>query len=380
MKRRFRIFLFISIVTIISLSCVLIPQRETPTPTVENLPPAPSPTDTAEANVFTQQDLLINLYESVNPGVVAIQVLSEDGGGLGSGFVWDAEGHVVTNYHVVMSATDLEVDFPSGFKTRAEVIGIDPDSDIAVLKLDTLPDTLTVLKLGESRTLPVGQTVVAIGNPHGLNGTMTMGIVSALNRSMGSLREAPGGGTFSSGNIIQTDAAINPGNSGGPLLNLEGEVVGINYAIQATSIDIMGQPISSGLGFAVPIDIAKNVVPDLIETGKHDYPYMGILSLSEVNLFAQEELELPRPSGVYVIDVVEGSPAEEAGLIGGGDEMGHTLPGGDLIIAADGLDVLSFDDFISYLLTYKNPGDIIMLTILRGSEEIELELTLGSRP
>ena len=379
MRRNFRNLWIIGIVAFISLACVLVPQGvRTQSPEV-----VVHPTETSvleEEPEFTQQNQLIDLYERVNPGVVAIQVLSEEGGGLGTGFVWDAEGHILTNYHVVITATNLEVDFPSGFKTRAEVIGVDPDSDLAVLELNTLPDTLTVLELGESRDLLVGQTVVAIGNPHGLDGTMTVGIVSALNRAMDSLHAAPGGGAFAAGNIIQTDAAINPGNSGGPLLNLEGEVVGINAAIQTTGIDFMGQPINSGLGFAVPIDIAKNVVPDLIESGKHDYPYVGILSLSEVNLFTQEELELPLASGVYVIDVMEGSPAEVAGLVGRSDEMGRALPGGDLIIAIDDQEVLNFEDFISYLLTYKNPGDKILLTILRRDEKIKLELILGSRP
>ncbi|OQY32215.1 MAG: hypothetical protein B6243_07665 [Anaerolineaceae bacterium 4572_5.2] len=377
MKQNLRILITISFIIIISLACSFIPAKETPAPTTETIPATLSPTPTVEAS---QQEQLISLYESVNPGVVAIQVLSEEGGGLGSGFVWDAEGHVVTNYHVVVSATDLEVDFPNGFKTRAEVIGTDPDSDLAVLKLNALPDNLTILKIGESSSLQIGQSVVAIGNPHGLTGTMTTGIVSALNRTMDSMHRAPGGGTFSSGSIIQTDAAINPGNSGGPLLNLEGEVVGINYAIQANSMDIMGQPINSGLGFAIPIDIVKNVVPDLIEIGSHDYPFVGVQSLNEVNLFVQEELDLPQATGVYIIDVMEDSPAEEAGVKGGGQNNGQALPGGDLIIGVDEVDVLSFDDFISYLLTYKNPGDIIILTILRGGEEIELELTLGSRP
>ncbi|MBS1248707.1 MAG: putative serine protease HtrA [Chloroflexi bacterium] len=379
MKRNLRILLLISIVAVISLSCVLIPQREEPAPTTEAVQPTASPQPTVET-ITAIDDQFINIYERVNPGVVSIQILSEEGGGLGTGFVWDEAGHVVTNFHVVMSATDLEVDFPGGFKTRAEVIGTDPDSDLAVLELDSLPEPLPVLELGESRPLQVGQRVVAIGNPHGLNGTMTVGIVSALNRSLDSLREAPGGGVYASGNIIQTDAAINPGNSGGPLLDLEGKVVGLNYAIQSTSFDLTGQPVSSGLGFAIPIDIAKNVVPDLIETGKHEYAYVGILGLEEVSLFTQEELNLPQATGVYVVEVVEGSPASEAGLIGGRDELGLAAPGGDLITAVDGNEVLNFDEFISYLLSYKNPGDSMVLTVLRGEEEIELELTLSSRP
>lgn len=378
MKRTFRIFLFISILLIVNLSCALIPQGENLSQPVTQL--APTETPIRAENGAIQKKQLTEIYQNTNLGVVAIQVLSEEGGGLGTGFVWDEAGHVVTNFHVVMNATDLEVDFPSGFKTRAKVIGTDPDSDIAVLELDTLPDDLTVLPIGNSRHLKVGQFVAAIGNPRGLSGTMTVGIISALGRTMDSLHEAPGGGAFASGNIIQTDAAINPGNSGGPLLNLDGEVIGINSAIQTNSIDLSsGQPTNSGLGFAIAIDMAKNVVPDLIEYGEHTYPYVGILSLNEVNLFTQEELDLPQATGVYIIEVMEDSPAEEAGLIGGG-RAGQVLPGGDLITAVDGQEVLNFEDFLGYLLTYKNPGDSILLTVMRNNEEIELELTLSGRP
>ncbi|MEA2007637.1 MAG: trypsin-like peptidase domain-containing protein [Chloroflexota bacterium] len=380
MKRSLKLFLFISILLIISLSCTLIPQGEKNAPASTDAQPTPNNTIITEENETIQQNQLTDIYKNVNPGVVAIQVLSEEGGGLGTGFVWDEAGHIVTNFHVVRTATDLEVDFPSGFKTRAKIIGTDPDSDLAVLELNALPNDLTVLKIGDSRSLMVGQFVVAIGNPRGLDGTMTIGIISALERTMDSLHEAPGGGAFASGNIIQTDAAINPGNSGGPLLNLKGEVIGINSAIQTSSIDISsGQPTNSGLGFAIAIDMAKNVIPDLIENGKHAYPYVGILSLGEVNLFTQEELALPRATGVYIIEVMENSPAEAAGLIGGGRE-GRVLPGGDLIIAIDGQEVLNFEDFLSYLLTYKNPGDSVLITVLRMNEEVELELTLSGRP
>jgi 2-alkenal reductase len=312
---------------------------------------------------------LPSLYREINPGVVAIRALSETGGGLGTGFVWDSEGHIVTNYHVVESATDLEVDFPSGFKTRAEVLGVDSDSDLAVLELKQLPDELTVLPLGSNENLAVGQTVIAIGNPQGLNGTMTQGIISALGRTLDSLHFAPSGGAFATGNIIQTDAAINPGNSGGPLVNLNGEVIGINSSIRTSSIDMAGQPINSGLGFAISVDTAKNVIPDLIENGFHDSPYVGIQVLSEVSLFAQEELELPRSTGVYILEVSPDSPADAAGLI---DE--------DLIISIDGLEVNDFAEFMGYLLTYKKPGDGVEIIALRDGEEMSFDLILGKRP
>lgn len=329
--------------------------------------------------VVVEEGDLPKLYREINPGVVAIRALTEEGGGLGTGFVWDSEGHIVTNFHVVESATDLEVDFPSGFKTRAQVIGSDPDSDLAVLELDQLPQELTVLPLGRNQDLAVGQTVIAIGNPQGLTGTMTQGIISALGRTLQSMHFAPGGGAFSTGNIIQTDAAINPGNSGGPLINLAGEVVGINSAIRTANIDISGQPINSGLGFAISIDTAKNVIPDLIEFGFHDSPYVGVQVLSEVSLFVKEELDLPQSTGVYILEVTPGSPADEAGLIGAVTAPTHPK-GGDLIIAIDDQIVNDFEDFMGYLLTYKKPGDNVTILAIRGGETLEFDLVLGSRP
>ena len=322
---------------------------------------------------------LPSLYREINPGVVAIRALTEEGGGLGTGFVWDEEGHIVTNFHVVQSATDLEVDFPNGFKTRAKVLGQDPDTDLAVLELDQLPSELKVLSLGNSLNLSVGQTVIAIGNPQGLDGTMTTGIISALGRTLESQHFAPGGGAFATGNIIQTDAAINPGNSGGPLININGEVVGINSAISTSNIDISGQPVNSGLGFAISIDTAKNVVPDLIQFGKHDSPYGGVNVLSEVSLFVMEELDLPQSTGVYVLEVSPGSPADDAGLIGA-DNNTTDPSGGDLIIGIDDQEVHNFEDFMGYLLTYKNPGDQVTIVLIRDSKTLELELTLEKRP
>jgi 2-alkenal reductase len=375
MKRINSLLLVVTLLVINTLACRFIPSIG-----LEN------PIDTINDQVLTTINTVViedgdlpALYEAINPGVVAIRALTEEGGGLGTGFVWDEAGHIVTNYHVVQSATDLEVDFPSGFKTRANILGLDPDTDLAVLQLDQLPPELTVLNLGNHQDLAVGQTVFAIGNPQGLQSTMTQGIVSALGRTLESLHFAPGGGAFSTGNIIQTDAAINPGNSGGPLINLNGEVVGINSAISTNSIDLTGQPVNSGLGFAISIDTAKNVIPDLIELGKHDSPYVGIQVISEVSLFMQEELDLAQSTGVYVLDVTPGSPADKAGLIGAED--GDALPkGGDLIVGIDDLQVNNFADFMGYLLTYKNPGDQVTIIVLRGNDTLEFELTLDKRP
>ena len=355
------------------LACVVSPGLFFQQAAVET--PVGEVTTTVNTIVLEEGDLP-SLYQEINEGVVAIRSLSENGGGLGTGFIWDSEGHIVTNYHVVESTSDLEVDFPSGFKTKAEILGVDSNTDLAVLELNQLPEELTVLTLGSYEDLAVGQTVFAIGNPQGLNGTMTQGIISALGRTLDSLNYAPGGGAFSTGNIIQTDAAINPGNSGGPLINLNGEVIGINSAISTTSIDLTGQPVNSGLGFAISIDTAKNVIPELIENGFHDSPYVGIQVLPEVSLFIQEELELPRSTGVYVIEVTPNSPADEAGLKGA-DSNGL---GGDLIISIDGLEVNDFAEFMGYLLTYKNPGDLVEMVAIRGEREITLDLMLGKRP
>jgi 2-alkenal reductase len=234
----------------------------------------------------------------------------------------------------------------------------------------------------DSDQVKVGQTVIAIGNPFGFNGTMTMGIVSGLGRTMRSLHEAPEGGLFSSGDIIQTDAAINPGNSGGPLLNLNGDVIGVNRAIYTNNFDDVGQPLNSGVGFAISINIVKRVIPSLIASGEYDYPYVGISSINDLSILEQEALGLAQPTGVYVNRVTPGSPAARAGLRGGErpTDIFGLEAGGDLIVAIDGLEVKNFADFISYLLRNKSPGDNAVLTVLRGDERFEIIVTLDKRP
>jgi S1-C subfamily serine protease len=326
---------------------------------------------------------LTALYEQVSQGVVAIQTLSELGGGLGSGFVYNNDGYIVTNFHVVEGATDLEVDFPSGLKARGVVVGTDLDSDLAVIKVDVAPDYLIPLPLGDSDELKVGQSVVAIGNPFGLSGTMTLGIVSAKGRTLDSFRQSESGSFFSAGDIIQTDASINPGNSGGPLINLAGEVIGINRAIRTTGITEAGDPVNSGIGFAISVNIVKRVVPELIANGSFDYPYLGISARQELLLLELEALEITHYTGAYVIDVVAGGPADKAGLRGGDltniTEVG--LPaGGDLIIGVDDQPVRIFGELLSYLMTNKSPGEDIVLTIIRDGEEMEVTITLDKRP
>ncbi len=367
-KATLRIALLIAVLVLTSMACQTLTGTsapiigEQPTPVVQqNNVPLLDESGT--------QDLLVALYEKVNDGVVSIRVISDQGGAQGSGFVYDDAGHVITNYHVVEGAQKVEVDFLSGFKAFAEVIGTDLDSDLAVLKVDAPSDVFHPIPLGDSDALKVGQTVVAIGNPFGYSGTMTVGIISGKGRTLDSMREASGGGFFTTGDILQTDAAINPGNSGGPLLNLNGEVVGINRAIQTTNFTMDGTPTSSGVGFAVASNIVRRVVPSLISDGKYDYPYMGISALPEITLLTQQELGLPQAWGVYVSSVTPDSPAEAAGV----QEE-------DIIIALDDVEVHDFGEMISYLFKSKQPGDTVTLTVLRNGRSQELTMTLAKRP
>jgi 2-alkenal reductase len=375
-----KITIFFVALALTSFACgILSPEDTAPPPPI--LPQQSEPSNGA-ADFSSQEDKLVHLYEQANPGVVSIRVYAGDGGGLGSGFVIDKEGHIVTNYHVVRDADELEIAFPSGFKTRGEVLGTDSDSDVAVIKVDAPPDELHPLPMGDSNQIKVGQVVVAIGNPLGYDGTMTTGIISSLGRTLDSMHLAPGGSYFTAGDIIQTDAAINPGNSGGPLLTLDGEVIGINFAIDSSSFDAFGQPINSGIGFAVSINIVKRVVPHLINSGSYDYPYLGISSLPEITLRDQEDLNLPQTSGVYILEVTPGSPADIAGLRGADTPTNDSryFAGGDLIIAIDGQPVRDFSDLISYLLNNTSPGDTVTLTVLRDGQELQIELVLGKRP
>lgn len=325
---------------------------------------------------------LPEIYRQVIPGVVSILTVGDQGGGLGSGFVFDKNGHIITNFHVVDGASDLEVDFASGLKVRADIVATDLDSDLAVLKVNTSAAQLIPLSLGDSDQVLVGQQVIALGNPFGLTGTMTLGIVSAKGRTLDSLRQASSGSYFSSGDIIQTDASINPGNSGGPLLNMNGEVIGINRAIRTTGTTASGDPVNSGIGFAIPINIVKRVVPVLISQGSYDYPYLGITFSSFLSLADYEALGFNQTTGAYILEVTEGGPGDQAGLRGPSRSTNSlTIPkGGDLVIGVDGRPVLEFGDLIGYILENKSPGDNVTIMILRDNEQKEVVLTLGKRP
>lgn len=332
--------------------------------------------------VLASEETLVQLYTLVNPGVVSIRTLTATGGAQGSGFVYDSEGHIITNYHVVEGADQLEVAFSSGLKVRGKVIGTDLDSDLAVIKVDAPASELHPLALGDSDQVKVGQTVVAIGNPFGLSGTMTVGIVSAKGRTLDSMRDSGNGRPFSAGDIIQTVAAINPGNSGGPLINLRGEVIAINRAIRTNNSTLGGEPSNSGVGFSISINIAKRVVPALIKDGKYDYPYLGISSMDDITLMAAEALGLPQTSGAYVTQVVKDGPADKAGIRAGTipTDISGLNKGGDLIIAIDGRPIRNFGELLSYLITQKGPGDQVVLTVLRDNKQQEVTVTLGKRP
>lgn len=364
------------------------PTAPTEAVTVATARPAVAPTlpDLPELQVLdlSQRDaILTTLYQRASQGVVSIIITTAEGGSTGSGFVYDTDGHIITNFHVVEGAEDVEVDFVSGFKTRGEVIGTDLDSDLAVIKVDVPAEVLAPLPLGDSNLVQVGQTVVAIGNPFGLSGTMTMGIVSAKGRTLESLRQTETGNFFSAGDIIQTDASINPGNSGGPLLNLNGEVVGVNRAIRTTGTTVTGDPVNSGIGFAISVNIVRRVVPELIKSGSYAYPYLGVTSRENMSLEMIEALDLPQQTGAYIIQVQEFSPAARAGLVGGTrtTSIPGLLAGGDLIIAVDGIPVKTFGEMLSYLINNKSPGDTVNFTVIHdNNSQEEVEVTLGERP
>ncbi|MDW8212162.1 MAG: trypsin-like peptidase domain-containing protein [Roseiflexaceae bacterium] len=293
-----------------------------PTSTPAPLPArAPVPTLPPELTnpLEAEQAALIALYRRVNPSVVSIEVVVDHppvGGApftipssQGSGFLFDDQGHIVTNNHVVENGSKFQVRFSDGTVLLARLIGGDPGSDLAVLKVDELPPGVAPLPLADSRTVEVGQRAIAIGNPFGLRNTLTVGVVSGIGRSL-SGPASSSGGRFRIPNIIQTDAAINPGNSGGPLLNIYGEVIGVNTAISS------GSGAFEGVGYAVPSNAVSRVVPALIRDGRYDHPWMGI-GMRDVDPLLAESLDLPARQGVLITEVVPDSPAERAGLRGG---------------------------------------------------------------
>lgn len=388
-NRIIRIITFLMVIFLVTSACRLTRSTDLTTPEAAQQIPQESvetlPAQTGQTILVPEyaalEGSLEALYEQVSPGVVSLQFTTAEGGGQGTGFVIDKEGHIVTNYHVASEATELEVHFPSGLKVYGSVIGTDMDSDLAVIKVDVDPDVLVPLTLGDSEAIKVGQTVVAIGNPYGLSGTMTVGIVSARGRVLDSMRQTESGTFYSSGDTIQTDALINPGNSGGPLLNLNGEVIGVNRAIQTAGTSITGGAVNTGIGFAISSNTVRRVVPALIETGTYAYPYLGLSSYSNMSLAMVEALKLPQSTGAYVASVVAGGPADQAGIKGGTQPtavQGLTT-GGDLIIAVDGIEIKDFSELMSYLVLNASVGDDIVLTIIRSGKTMDVTVTLGQR-
>ncbi|HQJ51727.1 MAG TPA: trypsin-like peptidase domain-containing protein [Anaerolineae bacterium] len=333
---------------------------------------ADSPAALPDKGLLAQEELLADLYDAVNPSVVNVNITTRTGAGAGSGFVYDVQGHIVTNNHVVEDATQVYVTFADGTMVKAKVLGKDPGSDLAVLQVEASAKELVPVTLGDSDNLRVGQMAIAIGNPFGLEGTMTSGIISALGRVM-----PASSSRYSMVDLIQTDAPINPGNSGGPLLDSSGRVIGVNTMIYTES------GTSSGVGLAVPVAAVKRVVPALISDGAYKHSWLGLTGMS-INPLLAETLGLDVTQGVLVESVVSGGPADKAGLRGGtqqrivdGQPMGV---GGDIIVAVDGNQVQNFDDVVGYLARSTRAGQKVNVTVLRDGKRQTLTVTLGERP
>jgi serine protease Do len=386
---------FLVVLSMLLISgCATVSQSPTP----ESTPVAPTAAltqpipDTGVADLETTFE---QVYTLVNPSVVNIQVLihasqasadpfslipqqSQPSGGLGSGFVWDTEGHIVTNNHVVEEADEISVTFSDGTIVPATIVGTDLSSDLAVIKVDLPADQLFPLQLADSNEVKVGQLAIAIGNPFGLQGTMTTGIVSGLQRSLPVETTDIMGPTYSIPAIIQTDAPINPGNSGGVLVDDQGKVIGVTAAL-ISSVDS-----SAGVGFAIPSAIAQKVVPALIKNGHYEHSYLG-LSGGTLTPDLAEAMGLDaQQHGALVAEVVPGGPSDKAGLLGSDQQVtiqGEQVPvGGDVIVGIDGQTVKSFDDLISYLALYTEVGQKIELEVLRNGKETSIDVTLGARP
>ena len=318
---------------------------------------------------------LIDIFEKAEPGVVRVNTernqTESETGGVGSGFVFDKKGHIITNAHVIEDSTKTVVTFLDGRSYNAQIIGVDKYTDIGVIKVNADLKLLHPLSLGDSSNLQVGEPITAIGNPFGLSGSTTSGIISQMGRLL------PSGSGYSIPDVIQTDAAINPGNSGGPLLNMRGDIVGINTAIQSSTGEF------TGVGFAIPSQTVAKIVPTLISEGEYKHPWIGI-SGRDINPDMANVLGLKDALGFLIITVVEDSPASDAGLIGSNKTIeveGKEYPvGGDIILAVDGIDVRKIDDILIHLQRVKIIGDEMVLEILRDSKMVEVTITLQERP
>jgi S1-C subfamily serine protease len=339
----------------------------------------------AAVELCSHEQLVVNIYQKVNPSVVNVtsrlmrydfflRVIPQEG--TGSGFLYHDNGYIVTNNHVVEDAQEIEVTLCDGTTIPAELVGTDPLTDLAVLKIELPKGSPSPLVLGDSSILQPGQLAVAIGNPFGLMGTITTGVISSLNRTL-----STGEGQTMWG-IIQTDAAINPGNSGGPLLNSSGQVIGVNTAIFSTSGG------SEGVGFAIPVNTIKRIVPQLIQKGYYPHPWLGISGISVTPTLAgrlrQAGEDLGVERGILIFEVASGGPADEAGLRGGDRavRLGNSLlvVGGDVIIGINGTTVKEMDTLTSYLETKTSVGQTVSLTLVRGGQRKQIRVRVGERP
>jgi S1-C subfamily serine protease len=361
-------------------------------PTLPPIPPQPTLAPDLTDVLASQERLLVELYRRASPAVVSIEVvggslpdnhppipgLPDQRLGQGSGFLFDDQGHIVTNNHVVAGATRLQVRFFDGTTAFADLIGADPYSDLAVVRVSTLPEGVAPLALGDSGVIAVGQLAVAIGSPFGEQNTLTVGVVSGLGRTLrGPTRQS---GTYSIPNIIQTDAAINPGNSGGPLLSVRGEVIGVNTAIAVSQ----GGSSFEGVGYAVPASAVARIAPALIASGRYDHPWMGI-GMYSLDALSAERLGLPVGRGVLLVDIQPGSPAQEAGLQAGAiprELDGRPVRiGGDIIVALNGRPVADSDQLIGLIDLQHAVGDTITLGLVRpDGSAVDVPLTLAPRP
>lgn len=364
--------------------------RPTRTPKPQPTQPAVLPTQPPVLNVVAPptpvvalpgiQQSLVDVYALANTAVVSILVSAgTDKAEEGSGFLYDSSGHIITNEHVVRTAQSIEVSFASGEKVAGRLVGSDANSDLAVIVVERVPAGVVALRLGDSDRVQVGQQVVAIGNPFGLRGTMSLGIVSGIGRMLsGSPADQSGAvsGTYTMPDIIQTDAAINPGNSGGPLLNLSGEVIGVNKAIYSDS------GVNSGVGFAIGANVVRRVATALILTGKYEYPYLGIVGQDEYSMAERQALGIAAQPGVYVVSVLADGPAAAAGLRGGSirTAFGILQGGGDVITAVEGLPVMQFSDLLSYLAKNTKVGQTVRLTVWRAGTLLQVDVRLTARP
>jgi S1-C subfamily serine protease len=348
---------------------------QVPPTTVSQEEPLPATSVSLQGSLY-DEEAIVALYEQSIPAVVEIKTVVSGNElpfslfgtpqlrGQGSGFIVDKEGHILTNYHVIDGASEVNVTLHDGETVSAQVVGTDRENDLALLKVDAgKVSSISPLPWGDSDKVKPGQMAIALGSPFGLEGSITVGVISGLGRALSGTQERP------ITNMLQTDAAINPGNSGGPLLDSRGEVIGINTAIEASS---------SGIGFAIPINNASSLLPALLQGGEVSNPWLGI-SGTDIDQELASMLNLAVDSGVYVVSVLPDSPAERAGLIPGGSDQGRPTSGGDIITAVDGHPVAKVADLLEYFNT-KKVGDQVSLSVIRGDETLTVVVTLGEWP